>query len=513
MKIYKYTSLISAISILKSNGVAVSNPKSFNDPNDCSFEQDEKDEAEIEKLINDYFVFVAISKLVNDSKLKLNKPSQIIFDGLKKKINVMKTLFEKHPYFDRIEGFDQIYRIMGSKTKEVNELVRKNKKSFLKKMMKTVDDAKENALISCFSKRNDSMLMWSHYAVAHRGVCIEYNRPSGIDFKDVVYQKKRPTMKLYKAVSHAIALDILQRKETEEELTKELSDMLDPFFVKSEDWKYEEEVRCLFTKSKPNDKISFNGSRYIYEMEYPTAIYIGCNAAGEDLDHLIRLANNRGIPVYFMKKSKDSFDIVVDQDYKYQPGERKPSKEITLLRLANEINRSLDSKNYFAAFVASLIIPGICSQVEEADTKDSRERYIKWCNEYLPCANRGPDNDGTAYFTGEIIWNTKEQLLSNGNVDIYGNYKDFHLASLKLRLEERNALDIYTIGLMGQRDITISLTAFSVDMIYQAERCYKKHQKEIESLSQISVEDYEYELENLYECAILTKRLSKRVKG
>ena len=49
MKIYKDTSLDSAVLILKSGGVALRNPKYFNDPNDCSFIQDKNDKNKIRR--------------------------------------------------------------------------------------------------------------------------------------------------------------------------------------------------------------------------------------------------------------------------------------------------------------------------------------------------------------------------------------------------------------------------------------------------------------------------------
>mgnify|MGYP002227506002 FL=1 len=33
----------------------------------------------------------------------------------------------------------------------------------------------DTVLVGCFSERNDSLLMWSHYADEHRGLCIGYN--------------------------------------------------------------------------------------------------------------------------------------------------------------------------------------------------------------------------------------------------------------------------------------------------------------------------------------------------
>ena len=512
MEIYKYTSLNSAVSILKSGGVALSNPKDFNDPNDCSFVQDNKDKAKIEKLVTDYFTYKVVSELVSLNKLKLNKSSKAILSGLQKEINAMKWLLERNPYFNRIPGFNLLAKMLGSKSKDLDVLIARAKKGFQDKIDKAVKKTKESALISCFSKRNNSILMWSHYANSHKGVCIEYERPESIDFKDVEYKNSRPFIKMYKAVSHDIALDILQKKETDDEITSYLKETLDPFFIKSTDWSYEEEVRCLYSRTKLPDNISYDGKRYILDIGYPKAIYIGCKAAGDELDHLYNLAENRGIPVYFMKKSEDTFDVVVDKNYKYKPKSRRKPQEITILRLINDIDNCLNSKLYLAAFSSSLIVPAICSQVECPDIQDAKERYIKWCNIYLPCASRGPDSDGIAYITGEILWNIKEKLFSEGNVDIYGNYEDFCLKKLVLRIEERKAWDIYC-DVLGEGDVTTNVTKFCTDMIYQAQRCYKKHENEIKALSQLPIEDYDAKLESMHECSILAKRINKLIKG
>lgn len=512
MKIYKYISLESAVSILKSGGVALSNPKDFNDPNDCSFVQDNKDKVKIEKLVTDYFTYKVVSELVSLNKIKLNKFSKVILSGLQKEINAMKWLLKKNPYFNRIPGFNLIAKMIGSKSKDLDVLVAKDKKEFQEKIDEAVSNAKETALISCFSKRNNSILMWSHYANSHKGVCIEYERPYSIDFKDVTYKQKRPHIKMYKAVSHAIALDILGKKETDDETTLHLKETLDPFFVKSTDWRYEEEVRCLYSKTKLNDNIKYDNKRYILNIGCPTAIYIGCKTAGDELDHLYRLAENRGIPVYFMKKSEDTFDVVVDKEYKYKPNARKKPQEITLLRLINDINRCLDSKIYLAAFSASLIVPAICSQVECPKIKDAKARYIKWCDTYLPCTDRGPDSDGIAYLTGEILWNIKDKLFSDGNIDIYGRYKDFDLQKMVLRIEERKAWNNYW-DVLGERDVVSNITKFCSDMIYQADRCFKIHEKEVKELSQLPIEDYDAELESMRECEIATRRINKLIRG
>jgi len=100
MKIYKYTSLNSAIAILRSNGVALSNPKDFNDPNDCAFIQDDYEKEKINKLLIDYFVFVSLSQLVSNGKITLKKSDRLIFNTINKEFSLYKAILKKNPYFD-----------------------------------------------------------------------------------------------------------------------------------------------------------------------------------------------------------------------------------------------------------------------------------------------------------------------------------------------------------------------------------------------------------------------------
>lgn len=88
--------------------------------------------------------------------------------------------------------------------------------------------------------------MWSHYADSHRGICIEYNFPAKDNYKKVEYTNKRPQMKLFNLISAFLGHTIVGKelKADEYKYTKEI---LKPFFVKSIDWKYEDEVRCIYT--------------------------------------------------------------------------------------------------------------------------------------------------------------------------------------------------------------------------------------------------------------------------
>ena len=51
MKIYKYSSLESAVRILQGGSVVLSNPEDFNDPNDCAFVQDQHDKEKFRRIM------------------------------------------------------------------------------------------------------------------------------------------------------------------------------------------------------------------------------------------------------------------------------------------------------------------------------------------------------------------------------------------------------------------------------------------------------------------------------
>ena len=89
--------------------------------------------------------------------------------------------------------------------------------------------------VLCLSEVCDDLLMWAHYADAHRGVCLVFNLndsrrfPSREDTLPVRYSKYRPSISPHDAVSFENALAIA-------------------LSVKSEHWAYEKEWRLFATK-------------------------------------------------------------------------------------------------------------------------------------------------------------------------------------------------------------------------------------------------------------------------
>ena len=67
-----------------------------------------------------------------------------------------------------------------------------------------IERTKKDALATCFSKRNDSILMWSHYADSHKGVCFEFDYESPY-FYDVLYENKIPEFDVMAGLKSALS--------------------------------------------------------------------------------------------------------------------------------------------------------------------------------------------------------------------------------------------------------------------------------------------------------------------
>ena len=92
--------------------------------------------------------------------------------------------------------------------------------------------------IICFSQNWQNLLLWSHYANRHKGICL------GFDIEN----------KLVKKVCYVDA-----RTRLNPSLSKEMEDRL--VYTKSSGWKYEEEWRCWLSL---NDKGP--GEHYFYDF-------------------------------------------------------------------------------------------------------------------------------------------------------------------------------------------------------------------------------------------------------
>lgn len=106
-KIYKYSSLDSAIKILESNAVALNNPQNYNDPFDSVIDFDDDDVEKSISIVVEYYLIQEFLKILNNKDIKVGFFTKLIMKWdrfginlnlkLSKRISIMSLFLElKH---------------------------------------------------------------------------------------------------------------------------------------------------------------------------------------------------------------------------------------------------------------------------------------------------------------------------------------------------------------------------------------------------------------------------------
>lgn len=108
---------------------------------------------------------------------------------------------------------------------------------------------KELNAICCFSEINDSILMWSHYANSHKGICIEYTTVEdstgiAIPLDDSLSQIDDPVLNRFLVLKNVIYQNDMP--STYNRLKDDYSKLIQFIRTKHSNWCYEKEWRIIF---------------------------------------------------------------------------------------------------------------------------------------------------------------------------------------------------------------------------------------------------------------------------
>ena len=138
-----------------------------------------------------------------------------------------------------------------------------------------ISDFVDDFGVSCFSKMNNDILMWSHYADSHKGFCVGFHTDNNDYFsevKQVNYEKNYPKL-LSSAPSNKIAETIM--------------------LTKSCHWKYEKEWRKIKMLKLPN------GDQLRDIQHYPenilASVIFGAKMLPESRKNLLNIITKKGI--------------------------------------------------------------------------------------------------------------------------------------------------------------------------------------------------------------------------
>lgn len=434
-------------------------------------------------------LYKVLERLINKNKQVFNENYIKVYElMMQEKNRILESIKNKVYYEGTIEN------ILGL-TKHIDFSSNDEEKRIKEKFEECIKNIKNHVLVSCFSERNDSILMWSHYADSHRGVCIEFETPVDECFKKVKYQEERPVLKIYNILLDIILNDLENKNDDCFQYKNYFSNFLVSFYTKSIDWSYEKEIRYVnYIDGKYNNiYLDSQSGKYVIDLK-PIKIYIGSKADpnGDELNRLIKIAKKKGIRVSLMKEDSESFSIIETSKEVYFARKVDIKKETILSKAIEDLKKCLNSSSYLSAFITALFIPSICSKFEFFEERNDKLRYIKWYNKYFNFNK--PLNEDTAYLSGEVCWDICKQLLLKGNLNIVGKYNSFSVEVIKFKIESKNYFGVYGTTFY-ENEIMISIRDFCENMIRSAKECYENHKEDIEKMIGIEFIDVERVLE------------------
>jgi hypothetical protein len=141
--------------------------------------------------------------------------------------------------------------------------------------------------VSCFSEKNDDLLMWGHYGGKHKGFCLEFSTEYApfSTAKQVEYLDSVPNTSVVPFL-----------------IEPEFEPIREFFAVKAKSWAYEKEWRVFHEKA---------GTLYHYEPGSLTGIYFGPKVTYESLEivALILRGQNPDVKLFRGERSSTEFKV------------------------------------------------------------------------------------------------------------------------------------------------------------------------------------------------------------
>lgn len=154
--------------------------------------------------------------------------------------------------------------------------------------------------VTCFSERNDDLLMWSHYGGRYKGLCLEFDTAFEPFTKamPVAYSDKLPT------VNPVQVLMDNSDKSADTLVTALLS-------TKSASWTYEREWRAFHKNA---------GTVFTYEADALKAVYFGPDISPEALEIVCLLLAGQNSTVRLFRGQRSTTEFKVDfASFTYTP--------------------------------------------------------------------------------------------------------------------------------------------------------------------------------------------------
>ncbi|WP_219836146.1 DUF2971 domain-containing protein [Paenibacillus sp. R14(2021)] len=238
----------------------------------------------------------------------------------------MVSFNDLHKFNDPFEGLGHFYFDVTPEEQEYWDSIGSNLPMDISNRF--AEDSKEmlrfKNRILCVTEKYDNPLMWAHYASAHSGFCVGYAK------QDIMQVSDRFDKVKYEQEPNRINSAQLDMKQ--------IDDLL---FMKSKEWKYEEEWRSIYTlrdadirrlaygenfvkcNGEEDDKKLYmpygdvqlgnlqvlESDKYILKQCAPQVIYLGLRMKPEDRAQVIEIAKANQLSIFQMSQRPNSFRL------------------------------------------------------------------------------------------------------------------------------------------------------------------------------------------------------------
>ena len=140
-----------------------------------------------------------------------------------------------------------------------------NPKSFLENGL---EQARKSVKVCCFSEQNDNILMWSHYANCHKGICLEFEYA----------ENETNLFHTFRSVQYSRSYDCCNYFRCSQKYVEKM------VFTKALDWSYEKEYRAAFAQ--------LEGNQVFYSPSALRRIIFGCKTTEDYKNKVKAIAPN-----------------------------------------------------------------------------------------------------------------------------------------------------------------------------------------------------------------------------
>ena len=157
-----------------------------------------------------------------------------------------------------------------------------NMDQFLTKVTEGLQDSVNGVGVLSLSATDRNILLWSHYAEGHSGLCLQFLRTNNTPF-----------------FGQALQVDYQQDYPDVDLLTKDSNKMINAFLLtKAIDWKYEAEWRIIDHDKGPGDRV--------FPEHLLVGVILGARMKPEDQKEVMTWLNRRNKPVQVFRASVGS---------------------------------------------------------------------------------------------------------------------------------------------------------------------------------------------------------------